>query len=84
MALARKVLDAVLERWTEDSRALTKEYQWLVEENNQYRETIKDMNACINDLERQLSVYENRSSPAGKATISSGKTKKHNRRSPPS
>ena len=84
LALARKVMDTILEGWTENSRALVKEHQRLVEENNQYRETRRRLGAELRDLMRQLAVYENRSSPSGKATTPSGKIKNRNRRSPPS
>ena len=84
LVLAQKVTDTILDGWAEDSRVLTEKRQQLTKESNQYRETIRDMNACIKDLERQLAVYENRSSPSGRVAIPSGRIKKHNRRSPPS
>ena len=56
---ARKVMDAALEGWAEDTRALTKEHQRLVEESNQCRETIKDQKAKLRDALRQLTAYEN-------------------------
>ena len=84
LVLARKVTDTILDGWAEDSRVLTEEYQRLVEVNSRYRETDRDKDARIKDLERQLAVYENRSSPSGRVAIPSGRIKKHNRRSPPS
>ena len=84
LVLAQKVTDTILDGWAEDSRVLTEEYQRLVEVNSRYRETDRDKDARIKDLERQLAVYENRSSPSGRVAIPSGRIKKHNRRSPSS
>ena len=79
---ARKVMDAALEGWAEDTRALTEEYQRLVEESNQYHETNKYLKAKLGDALRQLAAYENRTSPSDK--ISSRKIKRRSSRSPPS
>ena len=80
---ARKVMEATLEGWAENTRALTEEHQRLVEESNQYRETIKDQKAKLRDVLRQLAAYENRTSPSGK-TASSRKIMRRSSRSPPS
>ena len=36
-----RVVDALLEGWTENSHALTEKYQRLAEEINQYHETVR-------------------------------------------
>ena len=81
---ARKVMDAALEGWAENTRALTEEYQRLVEESNQCRETNKDLKAKLRDVLRQLAAYENRTSPSGKTASSSRKIKRRSSRSTPS
>ena len=74
---AWRVVDAILEGWTENSRILTGENQRLVEENSQYRETNKDLKAEIRDALRQLAVHENNT--PSKATLFARKRKKHRR-----
>ena len=81
---ARKVMDAALEGWAENTRALTEEHQRLVEESNQYRETIKDQKAKLRDALRQLAAYENRTSTSGKTATPFRKIKRRSSRSPPS
>ena len=76
-------MEAALEGWAENTRALTKGHQRLVEESNQYRETIKDLEAKRRDLARQLAAYENSTRPSDK-TASSRKIKRRSSRSPPS
>ena len=81
---ARKVMDAALEGWAENSRALTEEIQRLTEGFDQSNETIKDLKAELRDALRQLAAYENRTSPSDKTAPTSSKIKRRSSRSPPS
>ena len=76
---AWKVADAILEGWAENLRVLIEENQRLVEENGQYRETVKDLKADLRDALRQLAVHENHNNPSSKATLFARKRKTHRR-----
>ncbi len=76
---AWKVVDAILEVWTENSRVLTEEIQRLAEGFDQANETVKDLKAELRDALRQLTVHENRNNSSRKATLFARKWKKRGR-----